>query len=519
MFRLSIAALCLGCLASLAYPFIGTKGGWFVDEKGRVLILRGLNVSGSSKSPPFLPWQSKEDLLWIKEQGFNCVRYLVLWEAIEPEPGRYDETYLEKVAERLDWLREAGLKVILDMHQDLYSRRYGGDGAPEWACLDDKTPFEPLPGVPWFFNYLSPAVVKAFDSFWANRPGPDGVGIQDRFIRMWQHLASRFKDDPNIIGYDLLNEPFYGSYIYRMMGELMEAIGQELPDIGSEMDLKEMISDPQTYLVRFRDTIRKLLDSGRLFDLLDSASRPAQQFEKECLQPFYDRITAAIREVDPNHIIFYETAGGSMSGTKIPMEPYRPRDNRGRPFQNVALSPHFYDFSSDFGTPYSGTEEYIYTFLKRAVDVGERINVPVWFGEWGTWPPQSERPDGRLLVEHHLNSFDRLVVGWAFWEYYGEEFKRSSIIPLITRPYAQAIAGEPVEMRCSENSFRLTFIPKSESETVIWVPKRYEVEVKVEVEGGKAEARRDEDGYVRVKSSPQTRRCTVILRWSPTKEF
>ena len=132
-----------------------------------------------------------------------------------PPPPRW-----EQVAERLRWFRDAGLWVILDMHQDLYSRKYLGDGAPEWACLDDGIPFVAMPGG-WFMNYQTPAVIRAFDNFWANKPGPGGIGIQDRFISAWQHVARRFKDDKNIIGYDVMNEPFYGSSV---IGILMAMI-------------------------------------------------------------------------------------------------------------------------------------------------------------------------------------------------------------------------------------------------------------------------------------------------------
>ena len=67
-----------------------------------------------------------------------------------------------------------GLWVLIDMHQDLWSERFGGNGAPDWATLDDGQPFVPTP---FPFAYLQPAVGRSFTSFWANRDG-----IRDEYV-------------------------------------------------------------------------------------------------------------------------------------------------------------------------------------------------------------------------------------------------------------------------------------------------------------------------------------------------
>jgi endoglycosylceramidase len=51
-----------------------------------------------------------------------------------------------------------------------------------------------------------PALQHAFDHFFAN----DG-GLQDRYAAAWAHVAQRFRDAPNVLGYDLLNEPWPGT--------------------------------------------------------------------------------------------------------------------------------------------------------------------------------------------------------------------------------------------------------------------------------------------------------------------
>jgi len=140
--------------------YVSTRGRWLVDGQGRVLILHGVNVCNASKRPPFLGPYGRDAIARLRGWGFDSVRYLILWEAVEPKPGEYDEAYLDQVAQRLQWCREAGLRVIIDMHQDIYSRKYGGDCAPAWACLDGGLPFERLEG-PWYVSYAAPAMSVA----------------------------------------------------------------------------------------------------------------------------------------------------------------------------------------------------------------------------------------------------------------------------------------------------------------------------------------------------------------------
>jgi endoglycosylceramidase len=55
------------------------------------------------------------------------------------------------------------------------------------------------------------ALWRAYDHFWANDPGPGGVGLQDRYAAAWRHVAKRFRSKPWLLGYDLFNEPWPGS--------------------------------------------------------------------------------------------------------------------------------------------------------------------------------------------------------------------------------------------------------------------------------------------------------------------
>jgi endoglycosylceramidase len=175
------------------------------DKEGRAMILHGVNVNPDAKGDSLrVGWPKKQDYADLTEKwGFNFVRYLVLWDGIEPQKGKYDTAYFDRIKERLDWCEELGLKVVLDMHQDLYALRYGGDGAPGWAIIDDGEPFESQ--TPWELNYRQPAVIASINNFWDTSRG-HGY-LQEHYIKAFVELVNRFKDHPAVIGYDLYNEP------------------------------------------------------------------------------------------------------------------------------------------------------------------------------------------------------------------------------------------------------------------------------------------------------------------------
>lgn len=184
-----------------------TGGGHVRDGLGRALVLRGMNVSNAHKAPPWFDFHGPDDFLRIRRDwGFNSVRLLVEWAAVEPERGAYDAAYLDAVGERLDWAKDAGLLVVLDMHQDLFGVGFsGGNGAPRWACAEDKYAAF-TPATPWFLGYADPAVAACFDGLWKSRE------LQGDYAAMWAAVAARFKDHPAVIGFDPMNEPYWGTF-------------------------------------------------------------------------------------------------------------------------------------------------------------------------------------------------------------------------------------------------------------------------------------------------------------------
>ncbi|MDF1686626.1 MAG: cellulase family glycosylhydrolase [Parvibaculaceae bacterium] len=244
------------------------EGSHFVDEAGRKVILRGVNLGGDCKLPfpeggthfptdfqdyktvsfigrPFPMAEADEHFSRLQNWGFNCLRLLTTWEAVEHAgPQEYDEVYLDYYAALCAKAADYGLYVFVDFHQDVWSRMSGGSGAPAW-CFEkagiDMTRFhasdaahvmqhtydferggrqeENYPQMSWSQNYSRPVNGIMWTLFFAGRdfaPGleVDGQNIQDylqaHYIGAMTQIARRVKDMPHVIGFDTLNEPGRG---------------------------------------------------------------------------------------------------------------------------------------------------------------------------------------------------------------------------------------------------------------------------------------------------------------------
>ena len=186
-------------------------GRWIVDPQGRVLVLHGVNMV--HKVAPYAPDEvgfGRDDARFLARQGFTTVRLGLIWKAVEPEPGEYDDAYLARIRHTAEVLAAQGIWTLLDFHQDLYNERFQGEGAPDWAVQDEGLPAQPQLGFPYNYFGMAP-LLRAFDHFWANDAGPGGVGLQDRYAAAWAHVAEYFAGVPRLLGLDLFNEPWPGS--------------------------------------------------------------------------------------------------------------------------------------------------------------------------------------------------------------------------------------------------------------------------------------------------------------------
>lgn len=198
------------------------EGGVLRDEHGRDILLRGVNTGGRSKWDPFVPFPidlettdlefealAHEFFLRVRTWGLDTVRLPFSWEALEPDPGVYDEFYLDRYVAMIDaaWAQE--IRVIVDFHQDVYASPFCGDGFPLWTLLEDELGPPLRDCDDWGLGYITKTGVRAaFDRFWADK---DAKTIQGSYRKMWQHMAGRVADHPGVVGLELLNEPGWGT--------------------------------------------------------------------------------------------------------------------------------------------------------------------------------------------------------------------------------------------------------------------------------------------------------------------
>src|SRR6266480_4744250 len=223
--------------------FVATRGKEFISADGKPLLLKGINLGNwllpegymfkfkTTNSPRLIQaainelvgedearkfWHTyrdnyvtREDIRFIKQSGFNSVRVPFNYRLFVSAGmvSRLDGPGYELLDRVVDWCRREGLYVILDMH--------AAPGGQTGDNIDDSF------GYPFLF---------------------ESSENQQLTVNLWQKIAARYRDQPAVIGYDLLNEP--------------------------------------------------------IAHYFDSASLNPK------LEPLYRKIVSGIREVDRNHIIF-----------------------------------------------------------------------------------------------------------------------------------------------------------------------------------------------------------------------
>jgi endoglycosylceramidase len=266
------------------------------------------------------------DARTLARLGFNVVRLGIVWEGLEPGPrgvgpnnprycsphrggtpfpslgsaNPYDaatvRAYLARTDKIVALLTRAGLRVVIDMHQDAWGSAFfyglgatpwNGEGAPAWATCTGQVPL--TPPMSWGLSYGAPAVQTAIHHFWANDVRAD---LQGQFARVWQAVARHYRGAPNVIGYEVVNEP--NDFLSARFNSELQC------DYGGPMH------EPRSC----------------------RASRPAA---------LRDGLIGAIQAADPNHVVLFEPSGATNFGAPETIgitEPLR--------FHRLALAFHMY---------------------------------------------------------------------------------------------------------------------------------------------------------------------------------
>ncbi len=461
---------------------IKVQGDRFVDELGRHVILHGINLNCKNKDRGYIGDWCSSDFQKMKQWGFNVIRLGIIWDGIEPFPGQYDDAYLEKVRTLIRLAHQQDLYVFLDMHQDLYSSLFS-DGAPSWATITDEEVY--TPSDLWSEAYWSNgAVQRAFDHFWNNSLAADGIGIQDHIIAAWAHVVKQLGKEPNVIGYDLLNEPSMGSEIQKMIEALLSSYarisasytGQEPP---SPEDLSIIWDDPD----RKKDMFLFLNQPAFFAKLMDSVAPMQAKFEHETLSEFYRKSARAIREFDPHGIIFLETnymanAGISSAITFI-------TNKQGDKDGQQAYAPHGYDLVTDSDEVHAPDNRRVDFIFQRHEETRSRLELPMLIGEWGAYMESEMAEEASLHVK---GIFERLLCSDTYWLYHHPNMDQYTTIKGICRGYPMAVSGKLISYsyESADSCYTMQWIEdeNTSNPTKIYLPNIVNVNLHVEKNTG-----------------------------------
>lgn len=384
-----------------------------MTESGREVLLQGINFVCKEKEMGYL-WSEHEKLFaWFEECGFNLIRLGIFWDAVEPQPGKYDDAYLEKIRKVILDAEKNQLYVLVDMHQDLWSVLYG-DGAPEWATITDGAD-HPSDCAMWFDAYLkSDAIINAAEHFWKNDKAADGVGLMDHYADMWGHIAEKLSGCDNIIGYEPMNEPFMGSLARNTFGMAAARTQERFPEFDFAT-MQGITPESQEYMGRI---------VGEAF----------VEFDRNTLMPFYQRMNDVLRA---KTTVALATGGNIYCSANFPSGIGRVFCASREESQQIYV-PHGYDSVVDSDRYDNFNMENVENLFVIKRSEQERLGMPIIVGEWGAFP--SKDFTGKL-IEHMNMILEKYLWSSAYWQYL-PGMEKDSNYDALRRAYPVQTEGE-----------------------------------------------------------------------------
>lgn len=454
-----LALLFTSCATPKTSNFLTVDKGSFVDGQSREVIFNGINHVHKVPADDYMNGEDSLIFKGYQQSGFNFIRFGVYWNRLEPKPGQISESYLAQLDRRVRWAEQFGLMMMIDLHQDLYL-----EAAPAWAVLNDGAAH--ITGQVWSDAYMiSPAVQIAFDSFWANRAASDSIGIMDRYLGALSTIARRYKDNPTVVGYDVMNEPFMGTSANQVMPLMMGAYAQAT---GAKEPL-EVIAQRWSS-VESRLEILENLNNRDIFHQIILGIQPVvDEFEQGVLSDFYQRVRDSIRNTGSRQILFLEH--NYFCNLGVPSTFRVPTDENGVRDSLCAYAPHGYDLVTDTGgdnNPGTSRVDYIFNSIFESARARQ---LPVLIGEWGAY--YGGDFDYMQPAQHIISLIEAARSGQSYWAYWKGVDSENYYKTVLSRTYPMAVNGrlDGYKNDFEQGLFSATWNEgESKGSTIMYVP-------------------------------------------------
>jgi len=360
--------------------FLSTRGKDIINDRGEKIFLRGTCIGGWMNLEDFINaypgtattlkrqmqntlgkegsdyffkrmadyFFAEADVAYIASLGANVIRIPLNYREFEDDeaPFVYKKAAFDRLDEAIEWCEKHQVYAILDVHAAAgWQNNHWHSDNERGACMLWRHPH-----------------------------------FQERLIRFWEALATHYKDNPTVAGYEILNEPNTAN-----------------PDGEHPFD--------------FYGNYKP--DWPRINDL-------------------YQRAVEAIRKIDPKHIIFLEgdNYGRCFSGLTAPFA-----DNLVYSSHNYVMPgfgpgeyPGYYD--SPTGKVYWDKNKQRSELLNHeGMKFCEKHQVPLLIGEFGSQyhGPEADVPYRLASMKDQLEVYNEFGVNWTTWT-----FKDAGIMGCVT---------------------------------------------------------------------------------------
>lgn len=151
--------------------FTRVQGKNLVDSNGNTVVLRGVAFGNWVWSNNDIPvgHHNETDFIRLKEMHMNAVRFYLKYNTFENDnaPYQYKTSGWEWLDQNVQWAKQHGIQLILNMHAPQGGYQSQGTGDALWNVPEN----------------------------------------QKRLIALWTEIAKRYKNETAIAGYGLVNEP------------------------------------------------------------------------------------------------------------------------------------------------------------------------------------------------------------------------------------------------------------------------------------------------------------------------